>query len=417
MSGLSLALALALSVSRAAVIEPEGDWPAVEVRGGKADLKDVPVRATVRVPDLPADARGVWVVPAGGEKGGEPVWGQVMERLGTDAVVVWVAPEIKAGARTKWEIAPVTAGCGLAGFVWQNDARGWLDLIFNRRAVSRYMLKRDTSSAARAHETYKPYHHVYDRNGLKFITKGPHGLYTHHRGIFFGWNKVQFKGRGYDLWHMNSGEVQLHRKFEDMTAGPVLARSVSIVDWKTADEGDVILVERRESVWYRQSAPTLALADFTLTVRAAAPVVLGGDPEHAGFQFRASNAISGRDDREGSETVALGNNRGAEYLFHADGVDPKKDRGLPWVAMSYVLDGAPYSVVHMSHPDNSKLAVYSAYRDYGRFGSWAYVELGDRASVTFKYRLWITASAMPSREECAARYAAYAAPPGASRAD
>ena len=35
--------------------------------------------------------------------------------------------------------------------------------------------------------TSKPFHHAFDPSGGNFITKGPGGLYTHHRGIFYGY--------------------------------------------------------------------------------------------------------------------------------------------------------------------------------------------------------------------------------------
>ena len=39
-------------------------------------------------------------------------------------------------------------------------------------------------------ETKKPFHHVFEPTGNRFITKGPGGLYSHHRGIFFGYNHI-----------------------------------------------------------------------------------------------------------------------------------------------------------------------------------------------------------------------------------
>ncbi len=45
-----------------------------------------------------------------------------------------------------------------------------------------------------------------------------------------------------------------------------------------------------------------------------ADVELNGDPEHAGCQFRPSQAVA--------------KNKSAKYLFHEDGINPKKDKDL-----------------------------------------------------------------------------------------
>jgi hypothetical protein len=195
-----------------------------------------------------------------------------------------------------------------------------------------------------------------------------------------------------------------------MAAGPVLARSVARIDWKTGDDKDVVLVEERSTTVFRQPTPTLMLMDFVSTVKAAADVDLNGDPEHAGFQYRPSNAIAGKG-KKGKGKAAPGGNKKATYLFHGEGVDPKKQKDLPWVAMSYALEGQPYSVVHMSHDDNPKGAVWSAYRDYGRFGCWTRWKLKEGETLTLRYRLWIGAVEMPERPDCAARREAFVSPP------
>ncbi len=83
-----------------------------------------------------------------------------------------------------------------AGFHWKNDEKaGTADLFLGDKPVIRYMYAYDTSTDTRAHETYKVFHHVYDPGSETIITKGPHGKYTHHRGMYVGWNKTGFEGR------------------------------------------------------------------------------------------------------------------------------------------------------------------------------------------------------------------------------
>ena len=42
----------------------------------------------------------------------------------------------------------------------------------------------------------------------------------------------------------------------------------------------------------------------------------------------------------------------------------------------------------MSHPDNPKDTIWSAYRDYGRFGAFVKPELKNGDSLTLRYRFW-----------------------------
>ena len=63
------------------------------------------------------------------------------------------------------------------------------------------------------------FHHVFDEKGENLLTNGPDGenpytkkvTYPHHRGLYIGWNKLQFEGETYDTWHMSNGVRQVHQ--------------------------------------------------------------------------------------------------------------------------------------------------------------------------------------------------------------
>jgi hypothetical protein len=295
---------------------------------------------------------------------------------------------------------------GAEEIAFQDKPGEYLDLLVDGVRVLRYMYDYDPSTAQRRFETYKPFLHVYD--GTQRLTNGPDGeseylkskiRYPHHRGIYIGWNRLTFEGKRYDLWHMPN-VAQVHQRFEEKTAAPGLARSTAIIHWNDPD-GEPLIVERRSITAYRLKAPTVALLDFETELTAVrGDVELNGDPEHAGVQYRAHNDVA-----------AGGPDVKAKYLFHAEGIDPRKDKDLPWVAMSYGLNGRYYTVQHMNHPDNPKGTIYSAYRDYGRFGAFFKYMIEKDQTLTLRYRFWIGRGEMPSREDLAARYAAYANPP------
>jgi hypothetical protein len=374
-----------------------------------ADGVDVPVGVRIALPadlaNVPCDKIAVQLKQA---DTGRTTAGQLVEASDGKAELWWILPRAKANDPSTW-IATLKRGVasGPKPFSWQDHQGRYLDLLFDGRKVTRYMYAHDTSSGQRTFETYKPFHHVYDASG-NLLTNGPDGehsyvkdkiLYPHHRGIFIGWNRLTFEAKRYDLWHMPQAH-QVHQQFVEQIAGPVLARSTALIHWND-DKGEPVIVERRQTTVFRQSDPTVLLLDFHTDLKAVrGDVFLNGDPEHAGFQYRPHDAVA-----KGGPDVK------AKYLFHEDGIDPRKDRDLPWVAMSYGLSGGRYSVLHMNHPDNPKSTLCSAYRDYGRFGAFFTKELGAGQTLTLDYRVWVGRGELPERRDLANRHAVFVGAP------
>ena len=91
------------------------------------------------------------------------------------------------------------------------------DVELKGKTIARYMHDFDRSSEERILETYKPYLRVYASDGKTRITKDDVGKYTHHRGIYIGWKTIKFQRKEYDLWHMNNGSHQVHKKFINLS--------------------------------------------------------------------------------------------------------------------------------------------------------------------------------------------------------
>jgi len=271
--------------------------------------------------------------------------------------------------------APVARG----EFSLRDTPGDHLDVMLDGKVVARYMYAHDNSSKERRDETYKPYLHVFDADGKTPITKGPGGLFPHHRGIFIGWRQIEFNGRKYDRWHMIGGEI-VHRKFANQHADANEATFTSMTDWND-EHGKPFLIEERKTVVRRAPQPARILIDFVSTLSAPrGEVVLGGDPEHAGIHYRPANEL------DTSKTL---------YYFPAEKPQPHKDVDYPWVGETYTLNGKQYSVVQMSHPTDPKNTKWSAYRDYGRFGAYPQATIPAGGSVTFSYRFLIADGAMP----------------------
>lgn len=268
----------------------------------------------------------------------------------------------------------------------------YLDIVQNGRVIARYMYEHDVTTKENRHRTYKPYLHVMGPDGKTPITKGPGGQFTHHRGIFLGWSRIGFRGKRLDLWHMKTSEI-IHQEFvkrESNDKQTVVAVKLHWMD----PEGAVILEEIRTMTFDHTDKDALLNATFSCQLKAVTDdVVLDGDPEHAGFQYRPSDEVS--------------RNKSAKYLFHQDGINPRKDKDLPWVALNYETGGKDYTVIHMNHPDNPRGTIYSAYRDYGRFGAFPRLKIAKGKSATLKYGIRVSPGGFPSRESLDAIYQAY----------
>jgi hypothetical protein len=242
----------------------------------------------------------------------------------------------------------------------------------------------DESTKERRMATYKVYHHVYDPQGTKFVTKGAGGLYPHHRGLYYGFNRISYgDGKRADVWHCNRGESQSHEGFLASEAGPVVGRHLLAVDWHGQD-GKVFAKEQREMSVY--NTPGGLLIEFASRLSSqVGPVKLDGDPQHAGFQFRASQEVP---DKTAKQT----------YYLRPDGKDKpgsyrnwpgnKSHANLPWNAMSFVLGLQRYTCCYLDHPKNPKEARYSE-RNYGRFGSYFEATIDEGKPLDLNYRVWL----------------------------
>jgi hypothetical protein len=258
--------------------------------------------------------------------------------------------------------------------------------------ILRYTFERDTSTPERTFDTAKVFAHVMAPGGEETLTKGAGGTFPHHRGIFIGWNRIEHGGKRHDLWHVRD-TVQEHRKFLQTEGDENGAAITSEIAWIGVD-GEPVISEKRT---YRvvESADAYAVIDFVSELTAVGgDVKLGGDPEHAGVQFRPSQEVA--------------DNKSASYVFHESDIDPKKDKDLPWVALSFRIGDQAWTVQHMSHPSNPKGAVWSAYRDYGRFGPFPTIEIAEGETVTLKYRFRVTKGEAPPREAMAESFDAFA---------
>ncbi|CAN5786992.1 hypothetical protein BH23PLA1_BH23PLA1_03470 [soil metagenome] len=387
----------------------------VRIEAGEHDRKNSPIRVPLAVPEILAEGASVRLkAPDGSSVSGqltppgllneaaEAGQGQVARELH------FVLPSLKAGESATWQVSmepgelrmPLTAvdpgGVELPdGFVWILHEEMSM-LMANGRPVLEYVHPTlDESSAAARELTYKPFHHLYDPDGSRRVTKGPGGQYTHHRGIFYAFNRVRYgDGQQADVWHARGDAYQSHEETLSTEAGPVLGRHRVLIHWR-GEQGKTFAIEQRELTAYK--VPGGHLVEFASQLETAeGQVELDGDPQHAGFHFRA-------DDEVASKT------KGQTYFLRPDGPgapgqtrnwEPKSRQGpvnLDWNALSFVLGDQRYTVGYLDHPDNPKEARYSE-RDYGRFGSYFEYQLDQDNPLKVQYRLWLQKDEMEVEE-------------------
>ena len=240
------------------------------------------------------------------------------------------------------------------GFRFTDLGTGELDVQVSGNTLGRYMFNHDPSTADSLHDTYKPFLHVIDPNSGTPITKGPGGQFTHHRGIFLGWNRLTTEEGRFDLWHMNKG-LQVHQSFSRKQVDHKEASFTSNIHWLIPGDRMVINEQRTFRFSHDSNSNTIAIIDLITRLNPSMDLKLDGDPEHAGVQYRPADEVD---------------KKATTYLFPKDSQDPRKDFNMPWVAEYYTLNGNSYSVYHMNHPDNPQPTRYSAYRNYGRFGAF-----------------------------------------------
>ncbi len=249
------------------------------------------------------------------------------------------------------------------------------------RTVYRFMHAYDPDHRE---ETYKPYHHVFSPDGATLLTKGPGGLYPHHRGVFLGYRQTRRGDDTFDFWHCPNGLSQRWQRPASgdigmaPRAGAVAADAVEHIAWCDAKGAPVVDELRTVTAW--DADPDVVMLDFVCELRTAgdAPITLDGDPQHAGLQFRAVESV-----HEHGDSATYERSPGAK------GGKDDVWTDCDWVACHFAVDGHEFVVQHHAHPHDPGPWRYST-RVYGRFGSFAPAKLEPGHPVVLRHRIAVT---------------------------
>lgn len=363
----------------------------IEVAPQGETKRALPLKVDVTVPKQFADVKVVLLKAAGLEPIVAQITGPGLGVHFDDPLareVHFVIPAEAVGPKRDFAVDLPQNSEELTGYHFEDEEGKHKDLLFGDRPVMRYMYEAvDSSNEDRRHETMKVYHHLFDPTGEHLLTKGPGGLFQHHRGLFYGFNRISYQQDGEkkvaDVWHCRKQESQAHVQFVREEAGPVFARQIVEVNWNGQD-GKTFATEMREmSVYHVEGAQVI---DFASQLASKADdLKLDGDPQHAGFQFRATQHVP---DKTANKT----------YYVRPDGKgEPGKFRNWPgnkdhinleFNALSFVAFGNRYTCCYLDSPDNPKPARFSE-RDYGRFGSYFATNVPEDEPLELHYRVWL----------------------------
>jgi hypothetical protein len=376
----------------------------ITVAAGKNDRKNEPVSVPLTLPEAVATqykhamvavndgpkyyTMGQMTPPglAAGAKAKDPA---------PNAELHFVLRELKAGSDLVLNIKLDPNGWVIPQYVyeWTDQPGQYSELRYGKRPVLRYVdIPLDDSTPAKREDTFKVYHHLYTPDGSRLATKGVGGLYTHHRGIFFGFMKVTYDGnKTVDIWHCKEQTHQAHEKILSSEAGGVLGRHRVQIGWHGQNK-ERFAGEERELTAY--NLPGGTMIDFVSKVTPVKGTVkFDGDPQHAGFHFRADNEV----DKNKAQTI----------FIRPDGVgEPGKERNypadkqmvnLPWDAMSFVLGDKRYTLAYLDNPANPREARDSE-RTYGRIGNYFVTEATPEKPLLVRYRLWLQEGQMKPQD-------------------
>lgn len=355
----------------------------VTISAGDYDRVNTPVSVRIEVPESQADFAAAELT-AGGETLLAQITSPSLLSASKGKELWFIVPELKAKQERTYQVkllkqAPDSA----AGFRWSSEQDKFDELSLGDRPVMRYMREPlDKSSPERIGETFKVYHHVYDPQGKQFVTKGPGGLFPHHRGLFYGFNRISYgDGKAADIWHCRNGESQAHLRTISTETGPVVGRHTVEIAWNGRD-GQPFALETRQMTAF--NTPGGVMIDFASHLESqVGEVKLDGDPQHAGFQFRASQEVP---DKTAKQTYYVRPDGRGEPGKFRNWPGDKQHADLAWNALSFVLGEQRYTTCYLDRPENPKEARFSE-RDYGRFGSYFATTIDQGKPLDLNYRI------------------------------
>jgi hypothetical protein len=275
-----------------------------------------------------------------------------------------------------------------------------VDVVLGNKKLVRFVNQPHDGTDPNSHYlTYKPFHQVFDPDtGTVLLSSGAHpkserAEFPHHRGIFFGFNKITYDNKRADNWHCNDGSFTTCEAIVDQHADQSKASYTAVIGWHGADGEKFAQEYRTISVTQYPNSKAGRMSTqidwSTKLMPLVNSVKLDGDPQHAGFHFRANQEVALKNAKQTYFVRPDGKGQPGETRnWDAQNKDPQTI-DVPWSAMCFVVGDEEYSVVRMSSPENPR-PTRGSERDYGRFGDYFEFEVTPEKPLELKYRLVVS---------------------------
>ena len=358
--------------------------PTVEINATEKDFKNAPVFMDIEKSQLKSFENLCLYAD------GDYIAAQA-EEISPTLIRLWWIANIPAGEKRTYSIQ---SQCNYLDdiFSWQSTTENSKTLLYNGMPLIGY--EHPKFDLSERELTYKPFHHVFDPHKSIHITKGPGGLFSHHRGIYYGYNQIRVDGgEPVDIWHNHHGEHSEHVKTVREFTGPVFGGHTVEIEWRDTQAHTFARETRTLKVFYANETDQMIIDFHSVLKPVDANVIeLNGDRQHAGVQFRAANEVN-----ENREATFFTRPPDVQHISPYSEIEGEEMYDLPWNAMSFTIEETQYNVAYFSHPSNPTGAEMSE-RQYGRFGEFFPFTITPEQPLEVKYRFIVTKGQAPSVE-------------------
>lgn len=371
----------------------------ITVTAGPHTYTNCPLKAAIGVRDLGYGEASL----VDGE--GNRIACQVFNDRGVDSIA-WIEAELKPDTCKSYRFETVPAG-GKPGVEIEDIGDGKLEVRIGGKLFTRYHYG-DQWARPFLYPFMGPQDTPVTRAyPMRDDVRGEKRDHPHHRSVWVAYGEVN----GTDNWSEEPGHAFMrHRKFEEVTGGPVFGRIRAVNSWVSAD-GAKQMEDVREFTFFNLESERVMDANITF-VATEGDVHLTDTKEGGVLSVRVATSMDG--DKGG----IISNSNG--------GVREAQTWGKPaaWVDYCGPVARKTMGITIMDHPSSFRYPTRWHVRDYGLFTAnpfaLKYYEPdkginGDHTiksgeDIRFQYRLYVH-EGNTKQANVAERYLNFAAPP------
>jgi hypothetical protein len=366
---------------------------------GPHEYKNCPVKARIGVRDLGYGEASLV------REDGSRVPCQLFPEHGED-YVAWIEPHLAPGEKKSYRFETAPAGVGNRVEV-EDIGDGRLEVRIGGKLFTRYHY---------GEQWPRPFLYPFVGPGEVSVTRhypmrddipDERHDHPHHRSVWVAYGEIN----GTDNWSETEGHACMrHRKFEEVTGGPIFGRIRSVNSW-VSKEGAKQMEDVREFTFYYCEDQRLVDADIRF-IASDGDVHIGDTKEGGVLSVRVASSMDG--------------DRGGMIVNSRGGVTESQTWGRPaeWVDYSGPVGDKTMGITIMDSPLSFRYPSRWHVRDYGLFTAnpfaLKYYEpdkgvngdhtIPNGGEIEFRYRVYVHEGSA-EQAEVGERYDDFVSPP------